>query len=177
MNIIPRPIVSTAGSLICILALAFPVVASAATAKEVNAQVLLEEAKTNALQRKIVLKQTELDRFEEDLKRAREQAQGLQESLEKVTRATAESNDQLARLAAQKKRLTEMLDVVSLRKGAMLTSPCIAATQNRLPLLTQSGHMYKIRSLGQRRFSLCAKLREGDCSFTIRVRLGKVFDV
>lgn len=92
--------------------------ASAATGKTPNAQALLEEAKANALQRKLAAKQTELDRFDEDLKKARVQSEGLQQSLDNVTAATAESNDHLAQLAAQKKRLTEMLEIVTLRSEA-----------------------------------------------------------
>jgi hypothetical protein len=89
--------------------------------KPEDAQALLEEAKMNALERKITAKQTELDRFAEDLHKAKLQAEALEQSIEKVTSAIAESNGHLDRLASQKKRLLEILEIVTLRSEAERT--------------------------------------------------------
>ena len=121
MNTLHKYVASTASSLICTLALSVPRPAVAAPVKPENAQALLEEMKTNALERKITAKQTELDRLDEDSHKARLQADALEKSIEKVTAAIAESGGQINQFDAQKKRLMEMVEVVTLRSEAERT--------------------------------------------------------
>jgi chromosome segregation ATPase len=121
MNTFHKYVASTATSLIWTLAMSAPLPASAETRKAENAQALLDEAKTTALERKIATKQTELDRLAEDLHKAKLQADGLEKSIEKVTAAIAESNGHLDQLASQKKRLLEILEIVTLRSDAERT--------------------------------------------------------
>ena len=118
MNTNPKHITSLAVCLTWILALSVPHPASGEPGKTENAQALLEEAKMNELERKIAAKQMELSRLNEDLNNARQQADGLEKSIDKVSTAVIESNGHLDQLTVQKKRLTEMLGLVSLRMDA-----------------------------------------------------------
>lgn len=121
MNTIQKSLASSAVSLIWILAISAPRPAMGETGKIENAQALLEEAKMNELERKIAAKQTELERLNEDMNKARQQADGLEKSIGKVGTAVIESHGHLDQLASQKKRLTEMLELVTLRIDAEKT--------------------------------------------------------
>ena len=115
MNTIPKNTAALAVCLTWILAMSVPRPALGETKAMENAQALLEEAKTNELERKIAAKQTELSRLNEDLNKAKQQSDGLGASIEKVSAAVTESNGHLDQLAGQKKRLSEMLELVTLR--------------------------------------------------------------
>ena len=115
MNTIPKHTATLAVCLTWILAMSVPQPASGETKSTESAQALLEEAKLNELERKIAAKQTELGRLNEDLNKARQQADGLEKSIEKVGTAVIESNGHLDQLAGQKTRLAEMLELVTLR--------------------------------------------------------------
>ena len=104
MNTIPKHTATLAVCLTWILAMSVPQPASGETKSTESAQALLEEAKLNELERKIAAKQTELGRLNEDLNKARQQADGLEKSIEKVGTAVIESNGHLDQLAGQKKR-------------------------------------------------------------------------
>lgn len=121
MNTLHKYVASMASSLLCILAFSAPHPAVASPGKTENAQALLEEVKTQSLERKIAAKQTELDRLDEDAHKAKLQAEALERSIEKVTAAIAESNGHIEQIDAQKKRLTEMLEIVALRSDAERT--------------------------------------------------------
>ena len=108
-------------SLLWIVAITVPRMAVAEAGRTENAQLLLEEAKTTELERKIAAKQTELERHNEDLNKAREQADALEKSIEKVGAAVGETNAHLDHLASQKKRLMQMLELVTLRIEAEKT--------------------------------------------------------
>lgn len=126
MNTIHKRFASSGISLIWIVAITAPQMAVAEvgrkeTGRTEDAQLLLEEAKTNELERKISAKQTELERYNEDLNRAREQADALEKSIDKVGVAVGETNAHLDQLASQKRRLTQMLELVTMRIEAEKT--------------------------------------------------------
>ena len=121
MKTIHQYFASSGISLIWIVAITVPRLAVAETGKSENAQLLLEEAKTTELQRKINTKQTELERYNEDFNKAREQADALEKSIEKVSMAVGETNAHLDHLASQKRRLAQMLELVTLRIEAEKT--------------------------------------------------------
>ena len=121
MKTIHQYFASSGISLIWMAAITVPRMASAENGRMENAQLLLEEAKTTELQRKVTSKQTELERYNEDFNRAREQADALEKSIEKVSAAVGETNAHLDHLAGQKRRLTQMLELVTLRIEAEKT--------------------------------------------------------
>ena len=121
MKTIHKYFASSGISLIWIVAITIPRMALGQIGKMESAQLLLEEAKTHDLERKILSKQTELERYNEDLNRAREQADALEKSIDKVSMAVGETNAHLDQLASQKRRLTQMLELVTLRIEAEKT--------------------------------------------------------
>ena len=121
MKTIHQYFVSSGISLVWMAAITVPHMAAAETGRSETAQLLLEEAKTTELQRKVTAKQTELERYNEDLNRAREQADALEKSIEKVGLAVGETNAHLDELTSQKKRLTQLLELVTLRIEAEKT--------------------------------------------------------
>jgi hypothetical protein len=83
-----------------------------------SAQTLLEEAKQSEFDRKLAAKQRDLDRLAEDLKKGKLEIESLERSISKVGVAANESKAQIDQLAAEKKRLTQDLEVVNLRIDA-----------------------------------------------------------
>lgn len=80
-----------------------------------KAQALLLEVKSQELERQIAAKRTELDRLNEDLSKARKEAEELQRSIDGIGKAVTDSNARLEKLGGVKTRLTQALEVNALR--------------------------------------------------------------
>ena len=80
-----------------------------------SAQALLEEARKGELDHKIAAKKTEMDRLNEDLNKGKQQADGLQKSIDNVTASVTEATGKLDQLTAQKKRLAQTAELDALR--------------------------------------------------------------
>ena len=112
------PLTSLIFSVACLLALPFHHRALSETKPQRNAQDLLEEARKNESDRRIAAKQTVAIRLNEDIKKAKQQTDDLDKSISKVTSAAAETTDRLDKLAAEKKRFTQELELTNLRLEA-----------------------------------------------------------
>jgi hypothetical protein len=85
------------------------------TASNANANALLEEARKSEFDRRMAAKETEAARLSEDLKRRKQEIDELDKSIYKVGGAATEAAGQLDKLGAEKKRLTEDLELINLR--------------------------------------------------------------
>lgn len=83
-----------------------------------NAQAILEDVKKRRLENQIASKQIELQRLEEDHTKRQEEAEGLQRSLDTIASAIGEASGSLERLNADRKRLTDLLELTNLRIDA-----------------------------------------------------------
>jgi len=89
--------------------------ASGETISKADAQALLQEAKKDESDRRMTAKETEAKRLAEDLKKRKEEIDELDRSIYKVGGAATEATSHLAELGAEKKRLTQDLDLINLR--------------------------------------------------------------
>jgi peptidoglycan hydrolase CwlO-like protein len=118
-----------------------------------NAQALLEEAKKSEFDRRMAAKETEASRLGEDLKKRKQEIDELDKSIYKVGGATKETSGQLDQLGAEKKRLTQELDLVNLRieaeklkmEGLMLLG--IAHAKSRDALVKRTSEIELRRAL------------------------------
>ena len=83
-----------------------------------KALVILEGVKKRELDSLIAMKQTELQRLNEDLQKRQNEASALQQSMDSIAIATAEANDLLEQLSMRKKYLTRALELTTQRIDA-----------------------------------------------------------
>ena len=83
-----------------------------------KALILLESVKKRELDSLIAMKQTELQRLNEDLQKRQNEASALQQSMDTIAIATAEANDLLEQLQMRKQYLTRALELTSQRIDA-----------------------------------------------------------
>lgn len=109
-----------------------------------TAQVLLQEARDSDIERRATAKQKELDRLTEDGKAMKVEIFESEQSGQKVDNAVAETTKQIDQLNAEKKRLTDELELVTLRidaeklKAEGLKQLAIAHSKTRDALNRQS---------------------------------------
>ncbi len=77
--------------------------------------VLLESVKKREIETQVALKQTEIQRLNEDLQKQEKEQASLQQSMDSIAIAVAESNDLLEQYLARKKYLTRALELTSQR--------------------------------------------------------------
>ena len=80
--------------------------------------VLLESVKKREIETQLALKQTEIQRLNEDLQKQEKEQASLQQSMDSIAIAVAESNDLLEQYLARKKYLTRALELTSQRIDA-----------------------------------------------------------
>lgn len=83
-----------------------------------NATVLLDEAVQKQQDRKRAAKQRELDRISEEMKKGKQEAAELQQSISQVGSASNESKSNLDLLAGRKKNTAQDLELLGLRIDA-----------------------------------------------------------
>ena len=96
-------------------ALAFVHPAFAQTGAADNAKGLLDKAKQSEYERKMGLKQTELDRLSEDMKKGKEQGEGLQKLVDSVDTAIVEAMGNLDRVTGQRNHQPKVAEVLGLK--------------------------------------------------------------
>lgn len=99
----------------CLSAVTFPHRAFSEPDPKWNAQALLDEAKKGESERRIAAKQTVANRMNEDIKKAKQQIDALDQSIYKVADAAAGAGKNLDKLAVDKKRLAQELELTNLR--------------------------------------------------------------
>ncbi|MEO7319014.1 MAG: hypothetical protein ABIZ56_08505 [Chthoniobacteraceae bacterium] len=80
--------------------------------------VLLESVKRRELESQLTLKQTEIQRLNEDLDKHEKEQASLQQSMDAIAIAIAESNDLLDQYLARRKHLTRALELTTQRIDA-----------------------------------------------------------
>ena len=110
-----KSVITVSSSALCLLAIALASPAFSETASSQNVRTLLDEAKKSAYERKVSAKQKEMDRLSEDLTKGNEEIDGLEKSVEKVGTAVTDTAAHLDQLAADKKRVTQELELINLR--------------------------------------------------------------
>ena len=118
MNPFHKAIPSFSRGLILSLAVAITHPALCEPAAGPNAQALLEKARQSDYERKMAVKQTEMDRLDEDLKKGKQQAEGLQKMIDSVGTAIAEANGRLERVTSQRNHQPKVMEVISLKYDA-----------------------------------------------------------
>jgi hypothetical protein len=83
-----------------------------------NATALLQEVKKRDLEREIAAKQTEVNRLKEDLAKEQAVSADLKKSIDGIVKATEETASNLDRLSAERNRLSQALEVATLRVEA-----------------------------------------------------------
>ena len=109
-------------SVAAILAGAFSLTAISIAVEPVDARekplVLLESVKKREIETQLALKQTEIQRLNEDLQKQEKEQASLQQSMDSIAIAVAESNELLEQYLARKKYLTRALELTSQRIDA-----------------------------------------------------------
>lgn len=80
--------------------------------------VLLESVKKREVESQLAVKQTEIQRLNEDLQKQEKEQASLQQSMDSIAIAVAESNDLLDQYLARKKYLTRALELTTQRIDA-----------------------------------------------------------
>jgi len=80
-----------------------------------NSQVLLQKVKQGVLDRRIAIKQTEIERLKEDLEKSKKDMDALSKNLDATTALIANSSGNLDELAADQKRYEQTLELTELR--------------------------------------------------------------
>jgi len=111
-------ITSASLSVVCMLALTISPRALSQPGSVKNAKVLLDEAQKSQQERKRAAKQEELDRVSEDVKKGKQDAADLEQSISLVGNAVNESKSNLELLAGRKKSATQDLELLALRTEA-----------------------------------------------------------
>lgn len=98
-------------------ACAWTIVGSALAQDEApdNAQSLLETVKRRDLERQVAAKQTDLNRLAEDVEKGKKEAETMQSNIATTGNLLKESTTQLEKLAAQKKRMEQVLELTRMR--------------------------------------------------------------
>lgn len=106
-------------SVAAILAGAFSLILNATAADPIDSRekplVLLESVKKRELDSQLAIKQTELQRLNEDLQKRENEQASLQQSMDAIAIAVAESNDLLDQYLARKKYLVRALELTTQR--------------------------------------------------------------
>ena len=76
-----------------------------------KAQAILDDVKERELETQLELKQTELQRLNEDLQKRQNESEILQRSMDSIAIALAETNDTTEQLMARKKHLSRALEL------------------------------------------------------------------
>ena len=118
MNPFHKSIHSLSRGLICGLAIAIVHPALCETTPPQDAKGLLNKARQSEYERKMGLKQTELDRLSEDLKKGKQQGEGLQKMIDSVGAAIVEANGRLDRVTAQRNHQPKVMEIISLKYEA-----------------------------------------------------------
>jgi hypothetical protein len=114
----PLHTVTVSLSLAVLLASHFALPAFAEEKSPENAQALLQEVKKRDLEREIAAKQTEVNRLKEDLAKEQTVSDDLKKSIDGIVKATEEASSNLDRLSAERNRLSQALEVATLRVEA-----------------------------------------------------------
>ena len=88
------------------------------TKPRASAQELLEKARQSEYERKLAAKQTALDRLAEDLKKGKEQADGLEKMIDTLGSAVTEANGHFDELTALRRIQPKVMEVISLKLEA-----------------------------------------------------------
>lgn len=80
-----------------------------------KSQALLQKVKQGELDRRIALKQTEIDRLKEDLDKSKKDLDALQKNLDATAALITESNGIMDQLSAERRLLEQTLDLTVLR--------------------------------------------------------------
>ncbi len=102
----------------CLFAFALSPLARAETKTSEDAQALLQDAKSRAAARQVAAKQTELNRLNEDVAKARKESEDLQKSIKGIETATEEASNHAEELAGTRTRLKQALEITTLRIDA-----------------------------------------------------------
>lgn len=86
--------------------------------KSEDAQALLQDVKKRDLERQTAAKQTEVNRLNEDLSKARKESDELKQSIDGMGVAILEATSHVDQLSAERTRLTQALEVTNLRIDA-----------------------------------------------------------
>jgi len=105
-------------SILGMIGLAMPRPALSQTAADPNIGALLNEARKGEHERKIAVKQTELDRLNEDMKKGTKEIEAFDKGAVKAGAAAGDATKQLDLLTLQKKRATRELDLLTARIDA-----------------------------------------------------------
>lgn len=105
-------------TLATIIALSFSTPAFSEPKTPEDAQALLHDVKKRDFDRKVATKQTELNRLNEDLAKARDESKDLNRSIAEMGIAITETSSQLDQLSGERTRLTQALEVTNLRLDA-----------------------------------------------------------
>jgi hypothetical protein len=105
-------------SLAAIIACSLSLPAFGETKTPEDAQTLLQEVKKRDLEREIAAKQIEFNRLTEDLAKVRAEADDLKTSITSIDTAANEASTNLERLSAERARLSQALEVATLRVEA-----------------------------------------------------------
>jgi hypothetical protein len=90
----------------------------AAPAAPGNAQALLDEVKKRELDRQLASKQTEIDRIKQDQEKAEHDAANVQKTIESTAALIKDSDEEVARLTAESRRLEHELQLAGARIDA-----------------------------------------------------------
>lgn len=80
-----------------------------------QSQALLQKVKQSQMERRIAIKQTEIDRLKEDLDKSKKDLDASQKNLDTTATLITTSNANMDELAAERKRLEQQLDLTDLR--------------------------------------------------------------
>ncbi len=80
-----------------------------------QSQALLQKVKQSELQRRIAIKQTEIDRLKEDLEKSNKDLDAAQKDMDATTALIAASGANMDKLGTERKRLEQQLDLTDLR--------------------------------------------------------------
>jgi chromosome segregation ATPase len=80
-----------------------------------RAQEILAAVKKSELDQQIAAKKVAVQRFAEDRGKAQKEVESLQQTINEISSAIAESSDTLSQLKAQRARLTQILELTGLR--------------------------------------------------------------
>jgi len=83
-----------------------------------KAQSLLQEVRERELERQRETKMKDVERLNEDLEKAKKEADDLRQTIERMNAAVTDSTNHLAQLNAQKRQFTKMLEVIALQIDA-----------------------------------------------------------
>lgn len=111
-----QPILSRLLIVHAVIAFAHPALCQ--TGAGTDTRGLLDKAKQSEYERKMSLKQTELDRLGEDVKKSKDQADNLQKMVDSVDTAIVEATGNLDRVTGQRNHQPKVAEVIALKYDA-----------------------------------------------------------